>query len=100
MISSKSKVWLGDGTFKVSPLLYTQLYTVHAVVHGAVVPMVYAMLPEKKESTYQRVFQVLRGKIVEMELEQDEFNGPEIMILDFEIGAIEAFSKVFTATKM
>jgi hypothetical protein len=38
-------VWFADGTFKVSPPQYLQLYTIHGFRDGISVPCVYALLP-------------------------------------------------------
>ena len=35
----------GDGTFDVAPHLFTQLYTIHALIEDTCVPVVFALLP-------------------------------------------------------
>ena len=46
-----------DGTFKLSPNLWTQLITVHAVYQNAgSIPFVFGLLPDKAQSTYERFF--------------------------------------------
>ena len=40
-----------DGTFKVDPMLWAQLYTVRAVTQGCVLPCAYALLPDKAGAT-------------------------------------------------
>ena len=45
-----------DGTFKASLQLFYQLFTVHAVYNGQHFPFVYALLPNKTTSTYNRLF--------------------------------------------
>ncbi|KAG8173372.1 hypothetical protein JTE90_015533 [Oedothorax gibbosus] len=42
-----SKHWFADGTFKTSPNLFTQLYTIHAIVKNENVPVLFALLPSK-----------------------------------------------------
>ncbi|KAM7293457.1 uncharacterized protein ISCGN_026587 [Ixodes scapularis] len=51
---SRSKAWFMDGTFKVTPSIFFQVYTVHGMYKDAVIPLVYALLPNKTEETYQR----------------------------------------------
>ncbi|ODM87032.1 hypothetical protein Ocin01_19650 [Orchesella cincta] len=46
-----SSEWYADGTFKVAPLLFDQLYTIHVSRFGKVIPTVYALLPNRLEST-------------------------------------------------
>lgn len=50
--------WLGDGTFKSAPPLFTQLFIIHAKWRNThrVVPCIYAILPDKRESTYTAMF--------------------------------------------
>ena len=48
-----------DGTFDHLPSHVKQLYTIHGNVRGQPVPLVYCWLPNKKEETYNKVFEVL-----------------------------------------
>ena len=45
----------GDGTFYAARDLFRQIYTLHAMCHGATLPLVYALLPSKTEETYTRI---------------------------------------------
>jgi hypothetical protein len=36
-----------DGTFYIFPSLFTQLYTLHALIDGAMFPLVFVLLPGK-----------------------------------------------------
>jgi hypothetical protein len=42
-----------DGTFDVAPLLFTQLYTIHAFVTNKLVPLVYILMADKTTQLYQ-----------------------------------------------
>ena len=46
--------FLVDGTFKVVPWMFYQLYIIHAVYRDHVVPVIYALLRKKRKDTYQR----------------------------------------------
>ena len=48
----RSKTWYVDGTFKVCPSLFYQLFTMHAMIGGSVVPLVYTLLQNKTEVAY------------------------------------------------
>ena len=48
--------WFCDGTFKVCPDIFYQVYTVHAEVNGRLLPCVYGLLPNKTQNTYRRFF--------------------------------------------
>ena len=50
------KVWAGDGTFKCSPIIYYQLYTLHTQNKDISAPRLFALLPNKIEATYKRFF--------------------------------------------
>ncbi|CAF4623227.1 unnamed protein product [Rotaria socialis] len=43
-----------DGTFKITPVIFTQLYTMHGVYRNCVFPLVFALLSDKQQQTYQR----------------------------------------------
>ncbi|KAB0793284.1 hypothetical protein PPYR_12904 [Photinus pyralis] len=54
-----SREWFADGTFKIAPLLFSQIYTVLATAHQGVHPIFYALLPNKQEVTYRRMFELV-----------------------------------------
>ena len=45
----------GDGTFKCVPKIYFQLFTLHIQIQNFSVPRLFALLPDKKEETYNRL---------------------------------------------
>ena len=53
-------VWGADGTFKVCHRLWCQLYTVRAVSQGYSLPCVYALLPNKPQGKYARMWGEIR----------------------------------------
>ena len=79
--------WFCDGTFRVVPDLFTQLYTIHAEKDGVIFPCIYALLPNKTEATYDRLFM----KLLEIE---PSLNPLRIMV-DFEKAAINALEENF-----
>jgi hypothetical protein len=84
-----SSVWLCDGTFKVAPDLYTQVYSVHGFVDGWILPLAFGLLPDKKQVTYEKFFHNLRL------VSKGNISTPEIVITDFEMAEIGAVHKVF-----
>ena len=79
--------WAGDGTFKVCPSFFYQLYTIHVHKRGTVLPCVYALLPNKKTETYNRLFEnivLLRPNI-----------RPETCMLDYEQAVMTALTLKF-----
>ncbi|CAF4789933.1 unnamed protein product [Rotaria sp. Silwood1] len=86
----EAKFWIMDGTFKTVPTLFRQLYSIHAPAGGNVnfriVPLVYALMSNKSEELYQRLFQELNELADENELELK----PDFVLTDFEKGSINA----------
>ena len=48
--------WAAVGSFRISPVLFQQLYTVHATVLGITVPCAYALLEDKSAHTHRQGF--------------------------------------------
>ena len=55
--------WYGDGTVKVCPDLFFQLYTIHGQQNGNIYPCVFALLPNKTANTYVRFFQEVFNRV-------------------------------------
>ena len=72
---ANSDNWFRDGTFKVYPEVFFQLYTVHAKLAGTVLPCISALLPNKQGFTYTRLFQHVLAAVEPLQ------NGPSMMIL-------------------
>ena len=79
-----SEHWYADGTFKVCPEVFYQLYTVHGQRNGRIFPCVFALLPNKNENTYNTFFQTLFNEVNNLG------NGPNDVLVDFERSAINA----------
>ena len=69
-----------DGTFKSTPSLFDQLYTMHGIYREHVIPLVYCLLPDRKRTTYFRVFEILKRRLAELDLVLE----PDTVISDFE----------------
>jgi len=54
-----STIWYVDGTFKVVPNLFSQVYVILAKYLDGVHPLIYALLPNKTNETYERLFKIL-----------------------------------------
>ena len=53
---SQSEICHCDGTFSVAPIVFYQVYTIHGVIENAVIPLVYALLPNKTQDTNEKLF--------------------------------------------
>ena len=75
-----------DGTFKVFPRLWLQVYTAHAAIGGYCLPCIYALLSDKSQETYIRMWREIKN------LAGPEEDGQERLVsMDFERAAINAF---------
>ncbi|CAF2981208.1 unnamed protein product [Rotaria socialis] len=76
----QSKHWFADGTFKVCPNDFYQLFTLHALMTSTIIPLVYGLLIGKSSNDYNGFFRKV--------LDQDNFQ-PETILSDFETGTIK-----------
>jgi hypothetical protein len=84
------ETWLMDGTFKICPSLFYQIYTIHGLYKNDIVPFVYAFLPNKTQKTYEELF----TRIASCNADGDNIS-PKLILSDFELAAIQAVRKVF-----
>jgi hypothetical protein len=83
--------YLGDGTFKVCPTLFVQLYTIHGYEISKYVPLLFGLLQHKTEQSYVLFLTKIRDKCAQLEFQFE----PSVVMLDFEIAAHKAASAVF-----
>ena len=76
---------LADGTFKLSPITFYQLYTVHFQGPGISPACLYGFLPIKTESTYTRFLDII--------LSLFPIAAADKGLIDFELAAMKAFEK-------
>src|SRR6218665_993066 len=57
-LMSECPNWYADGTFKCTPPLFNQLYTIHAVKYSSVIPTVFILMNDRSTNSYVRVFMV------------------------------------------
>ena len=79
--------WFADGTFRVSPPGYDQLYTIHGFINGEVFPAVYALLTARTQAIYERFLQ----EIVALKPDMN----PVSLVVDFELASIRAFKHTY-----
>lgn len=87
--------FFGDGTFDV-PSPFSQLFTVHADIDSSdevtnIVPILYALLPDKNKKTYERLFNIIKRDI---NVEIHKFK------CDYEVGLINAFKTIFPQSQV
>ena len=84
--------WFVDGTFKVAPELFFQLFTIHGLVDNRAMPLIYVLLTDKTEASYLRVFEKLKNL-------QPGLN-PVSVMSDFEKASQNAIERAFPATRI
>lgn len=72
---------------KVTPSIFTQLYTIHGVYRGSAFPLVFALLSDRQQQTYEKLIDELRRLRPTW--------CPKSVMVDFEKAAINAFQKAF-----
>lgn len=82
-----AQTWMMDGTFKVTPLMFFQLYTIHALLGTHVFPCVYALLSNKETQSYERLLRVLLRFRPRM--------APIRVVMDYELAMKRAVTAVF-----
>ncbi|CAF1988425.1 unnamed protein product [Rotaria magnacalcarata] len=82
----ENKHWFADGTFKVCPDDFYQLFTLHAMMTDTIIPLVYGLLIGKSNNDYNLFFEKI--------FEQDDFQ-PESIMTDFETGTINDIVMAF-----
>ena len=84
-----SSVWHCDGTFSCVPEAFAQMYVVFGSKEEHVFPVVYAFLPAKNASVFERLFTFLLSKVQ---------RGPQKIVLDFELAAINTIEELIPDT--
>ena len=87
-VMKDAEIWFADGTFKVAPSLWQQVYTGEAFVQGFTLPCFYALLPNKKGATYKRMWDIIFQLLGFEEDQQLPF-----IMQDFEKAALNALVK-------
>ena len=84
---AESQLWFMDGTFKTSPELFFQVYTIHSCTANRVLPCAYALLPNKQQATYHRLFEILK--------EHQNALAPQNVMVDLELAVLNAIDASF-----
>ncbi|XP_053390501.1 uncharacterized protein LOC128553388 [Mercenaria mercenaria] len=87
----RSPVWFGDGTFSVAPQHFYQLYTLHGIVKGQLLPLAFCILTRKTRIMYREMF----SSICEQAEKRDILVSESQFRVDFEDPCIKAFQDVY-----
>ncbi|KRY27278.1 conserved hypothetical protein [Trichinella spiralis] len=90
------RTWGMDGTFKIVPKWYQQLFTIHAIVASKLVPAVYCLCTGKDIGTYRYIFQALIDKAAVLKVGLN----PDTIICDFVTALIPAIQGYFRNNRL
>ena len=91
-ILARANQILGDGTFRITPGLWTQTFIISAEVSGGkFVPVAFVLLPDKKKESYLVMFSLLKEALECLELELSA----AYFMSDFEVAIRESFLSTF-----
>ena len=77
-----------DGTYRTASNTIATLYTVHTVIGGVSFPIFFMMLPNERETTFERAFLVIRRFM-------NAFSETSVAHVDCQLAAINALRTVF-----
>ena len=76
-----------DGTFKVVPEIFFQLFAIHGLYRGHVIPVAFILLPSKSQQIYQKMTNEILQIVPAWQ--------PQRVMMDFEKAMINAFKHTF-----
>ncbi|CAF1495328.1 unnamed protein product [Didymodactylos carnosus] len=93
---SSCSLWHSDGTFKVRPLLFEQLYIIFGFQNGSMIPCAYCLTTRKNSVVYTKILRHLieYGKKLTVEM------NPQRLTCDFEQATINSFVDIFPHIKI
>jgi len=90
---ARASMWLADGTFKVVPSVFFQLYTIRFLFGNGVCPAaIYCLLSDKSAATYERLHREVKNLI--------PMAAPSSILVDFEKAAMNSFSAAYTTATL
>ena len=75
-----------DGTFRVCPKFFHQLYTIHGYLNEHYIPLVHCLLSHKAMATYVRMLNTIQSNCAAINL----CFSPQDAVVDFEISMLAA----------
>ena len=63
-VLSKTNDVVADGNFKYQPRTFGQFYTVHGFFEGECFPLIFALLPDKNQLSYTRLWNIIKDAII------------------------------------
>ena len=92
-LAHQSELWFMDGTFKVVPTLFRQLYVIRASLGESAITCIYAFMALKTEESYIELIQIINDKCAALGTALD----PTTVMMDFEKAMMNAILRFFGA---
>lgn len=80
-------IWAVDGTFKTSPNMFYQLFTISYIRSDHFFPCIYVLLNNKTKTTYDRMWEIILLKFPNLK--------PNSILIDFEKASIKSINENF-----
>ena len=80
-----------DGTFKVCPRFFYQLYIIHSHCYNTVLPELFCLLPDTQTTTYHPIFTLIQSMCIDHQIALSPFT----IIVDFEVAVHNVVRSVF-----
>lgn len=81
-----------DGTFKTVPVIFDQLYTIQGLKNGFFLPLIFGLLPNRKEETYLKFVKIIKALV--------PFSNLHSITTDFEPTMIKAVRTEFDSVNL
>ena len=85
-------MWYCDGTFKVAPKLFSQVYVILCEKLGSVIPVIYALLTNKRRDSYSKMFSMLKEIVPTL--------SPKSVVCSYEQAVILAMQESFLGVEI
>ena len=94
--AAQCNIWNADGTFRTSPKLFAQSYTIHVHNEYSMKPVLFCALINKCENSYL----VLLQSLIRYAESNSVILCPTSILIDFELSAFNAFKTIFPNTNI
>lgn len=82
-----------DGTFDYAPKHLLQMFSLHGIVNGHYIPLVFCLLPNKSKESYLNSFKIIKEKCMDLGL---TFL-PNQIVVDFEYSIHQAIKEMWSS---
>jgi hypothetical protein len=85
-----------DGTFKSTPTIFAQIYTIHVLIGNHMLPTAYCLMPNRMETTYIRLISMIKSASIRAGVRF----APSSVQVDYEQAVIRAIEDELPETRI